>query len=162
MSAPLPVALRARSQKLVAVGSGGRAAALRLELSPATGARRGLSIRRTGHARAAPRGRPRGKGRLDPHRALLIELIGQDGDITTPGPAAALADATGVQAHPDAIGRFLRTLGSRAKGTLVATGRRRATARRQRDHWFRHRLPAVSARPERAVLVDETSLSEPA
>ena len=38
-------------------------------------------------------------------------LIDQDGDLTMPELAGALADATGVQAHPDAIGRFLRKLG---------------------------------------------------
>jgi transposase len=61
MSAPLPDALRARFQKLIEEGLSGRAAALRLKLSPATGARWGLAIRRTGQARAAPQGRPRGK-----------------------------------------------------------------------------------------------------
>ena len=111
MSAPLPDALRARFQRLIEEGLSGRAAALRLKLSPATGARWGLSIRRTGQARAAPQGRPRGKGKLDPHRAFLIELIDQDGDLTMPELAGALADATGVQAYPDAIGRFLRKLG---------------------------------------------------
>ena len=111
MSAPLPDALRARFQKLIEEGLSGRAAALRLKLSPATGARWRLAIRRTGHAKAAPQGRPRGQGKLDPHRPFLVELIEQDGDMTMPELAAALSDATGVQAHPDAIGRFLRKLG---------------------------------------------------
>ena len=31
--------------------------------------------------------------------------------MTMPELAGALTDATGVQAHPDAIGRFLRKLG---------------------------------------------------
>jgi transposase len=48
MSAPLPNALRARFQRLIEEGLSGRAAALRLKLSPATGARWGLVIRRTG------------------------------------------------------------------------------------------------------------------
>ena len=39
MSAPLPDALRARFQQLIEEGLSGRAAALRLKLSPATGAR---------------------------------------------------------------------------------------------------------------------------
>jgi transposase len=111
MSAPLPNALRARFQKLVGEGLSGRAAALRLKLSPATGARWSLAMRRTGQAKAAPQGHPRGKGKLDPYRCFLIELIDQDGDMTMPELAGALADATGVQAHPDAISRFLRKLG---------------------------------------------------
>ena len=65
MSAPLPEAVRARFQTLIEEGLSGRAAALHLKLSPATGARWGLSIRRTGRARAARQGRPRGKGKLD-------------------------------------------------------------------------------------------------
>jgi len=39
MSAPLPDALRARFQRYIEEGLSGRAAALRLKLSPATGAR---------------------------------------------------------------------------------------------------------------------------
>ena len=111
MSAPLPSALRAQFQKYIEEGLNGRAAALRLKLSPATGARWGLAIRRTGQAKAAPQGRPRGKGKLDPHRSFLVEFIDQDGDMTIPELAGALADATGVQAHPDAICRSLRKLG---------------------------------------------------
>lgn len=86
------------------------AAALRLKLSPSSGARWGLAIRRTEQARSAPQGRPRGLGNLDPHRACLIEPIDKDGDMTMPELADALADATDVQAYSDAIGRFLRKL----------------------------------------------------
>ncbi|MET4103543.1 transposase, partial [Roseovarius sp. MBR-78] len=95
MSAPLPDALRARFQKLIEEGFSGRAAALRLKVSPATGARWGLAVRRTGQARAAPQGRPRGKGKLDPHRDFFAEGIAQDGDITMPELASASHDATG-------------------------------------------------------------------
>ena len=115
MSAPLPNALRMRFQRLIEEGLSGRAAALRLKLrlklSPATGARWAFSIRRTGQAHAAPQGRPKGKGKLDPHRAFFAEIIAQDGDITMPELAAALHNATGVRAHPNAIGKFLRKLG---------------------------------------------------
>ncbi|MFV0335805.1 MAG: hypothetical protein ACK5JR_17240 [Tropicimonas sp.] len=54
MSAPLPDALRARFQRLIEEGVSGRAAALRLQLSPATGSRWALAIRQTGCARAGP------------------------------------------------------------------------------------------------------------
>ena len=111
MSAPLPIALRVRFQRLIEEGLSGRAAALRLQLSPATGARWALSVRRTGQARAAPQGRPKGKGKLDPHRVLFAEIIQQDGDITMPELSAALFEATGVRAHHNAIGKFLRKLG---------------------------------------------------
>ena len=111
MPAPLPEALRARFQRLIEEGLSGRAAALRLKVSPATGARWRLAIQQTGTAKPATQGRPKGKGKLDPHREFFVEVIAQDGDITMPELAGALYDATRVQAHPDAIGRFLRKLG---------------------------------------------------
>jgi transposase len=55
-----------------------------LKVSPATGARWALAIRRTGRAEAAPQSRPKGKGKLDPHLGLFAEIIEQDGDITMP------------------------------------------------------------------------------
>ena len=111
MSGPLPSALRARFQRYIEEGLSGRAAALRLKLSPATGARWALAIRRTGRAAVAPQGRPKGKGKLDPHRSFFAEVIEHDGDMTMPELSAALYEATGVSAHPNAIGKFLRKLG---------------------------------------------------
>jgi transposase len=129
MSAPLPDALRVRFQKLIEEGLSGRAAALRLKLSPATGAHWSLAIRQTGAARAAPQGRPKGKGKLADQQPFLLEVVEHDGDITMPELAAALLDATGVQTHPGSIGRFLRKLVfTYKKKTLVATERRRARA----------------------------------
>lgn len=86
----MPNALRARFQSLIEDGLSGRAATLHLKVSPATGARRELATRRTGQARAALRGRPKGKGKLDPDRVLFSETIQQDGDITMPELGAAL------------------------------------------------------------------------
>lgn len=111
MSAPLPDALRSRFRSLIEEGFSGRAAALRLKVSPATGVRWAEAIRRIGEARAAPQGRPKGNGKLDPHRAFFAEILEQDGDITMSELSAALHDATGVRAHPNAIGKFLRKLG---------------------------------------------------
>ena len=41
---------------------------------------------------------------------------------------------------------------------MVATERRRARVKRRRDDWFKHRIPAISLRPERVVFIDETSV----
>lgn len=111
MSAPLPAALRARFQRLIEEGLSGRAAALRLQLSAATGVRWARQVRQKGHVEIAPQGRPKGQGKLAPHRALLEELVHQDADITLPELAAALEDATEVRAHPASIGKFLGKLG---------------------------------------------------
>jgi transposase len=111
MSAPLPDALRARFQGYIEEGLSGRAAALRLKLSPATGARWALAIRFTGQIQAAVQCRPRDSGKLDPHRAFFGEIIEKDADITMPELSAALLDATGARAHPNSIGKFLCKLG---------------------------------------------------
>jgi len=40
----------------------------------------------------------------------------------------------------------------------VAIERRRAKVRCQRADWFKHRLPAIAALPERVVFIDETAV----
>ena len=107
MPAPLPSALRTRFEKYIAEGLSGRAAAARLKLSAATGVRWKRKLRETGSIAPAPRGRPKGHGKLVPHQVFLEDLVAQDGDITLPELAAALEAATGVVAHAASIGRFL-------------------------------------------------------
>lgn len=111
MSAPLPLALRARFQRYIEEGLSGRAAALRLKLSPATGARWARQLRTTGQASPAPQGRPPGRGKLAPHRAFFEELVTQDPDITLFELRDALADAEGVQVHHSSIADLLSRLG---------------------------------------------------
>ena len=111
MSAALPSALRARFQEYIVEGLSGRAAAARLKLSAATGVRWQHKLRTTGSITPVPQDRPPGHGKLSAHRALLEELVAQDGDITLPELAGALEAATGVTAHSASIGRFLRKLG---------------------------------------------------
>ena len=111
MSAPLPSALRARFQKLIEEGLSGRAAAVRLKLSPATGTRWARQVRTTGHAAPAPQGRPRDTGKLAPYRAFFEELVVQDPDITLFELRDALADAEGVQVHHSSIADLLSRLG---------------------------------------------------
>jgi len=43
----------------------------------------------------------------------------------------------------------------RTKKLLVAAERRRTKIKRQREVWFKHRIPAVSTKPERVVFIDE-------
>ena len=115
MSAPLPSALRVRFQRYIEEGLSGRAAAARLKLSPASVARCARLVRTIGDARAAPQGRPRGHGKLAPHRGFFEELLKQDADMTLIELGRALEDATGIRAHSASIGRFLRKLGYRYK-----------------------------------------------
>ena len=107
MSAPLPSALRARFQRYIEEGLSGRAAALRLKLSPATGALWSRQIRTTGQASPALQGRPPGHGKLAPHRAFFEELVTQDPDITL----FELRDAEAVQVHHSSDADLLARLG---------------------------------------------------
>jgi len=111
MPAALPMALRARFEDYIAEGLSGRAAAARLKVSAATGVRWLRRIREQGNVAPDVQGRPKGHGKLAPHRVFLEELVAQDGDITLPELAGALDAATGVVAHSASIGRFLNRLG---------------------------------------------------
>jgi transposase len=122
MSAPLPKALRVRFQRYVEEGLSGRAAALRLKLSPATGARRARAIRTRGHWAPAPQGRPKGRGKLAPYQVFFEELVAQDPDITLFELRDALAAAEGVAVHHSTLSGLLSRLGFTYK--KVAGGHR--------------------------------------
>lgn len=111
MSAPLPSALRIRFQNYIEEGLSGRAAARRLKVSPATGARWVRQIRTRGHAEPAVQGRPPGSGKLAPHRGFIEELVAQDPDITLYELRDALAEAEGVAVHHSSIAKLLTRLG---------------------------------------------------
>ena len=111
MSAPLPSALRTRFRKYIEEGLSGRAAAARLRVPPASGARWARQIRTRGHADPAVQGRPPGSGKLSPHRAFVEELVAQDPDITLFELRDALAEAEGVEVHHSSIAKLLTRLG---------------------------------------------------
>ncbi len=85
-----------------------------------------------GRAEIASQGRPKGQGKLAPHRAFLEELIRQHADITLPKLAAALADAT--------------------------EERRSSHVRKQGQNWEQRRMPTMRSHPERLAFIDETSV----
>jgi len=111
MSAPLPLALRTRFKRYIEEGLSGRAAAARLKLSAATGARWGRLVRTLGSVEPAPQGRPKGRGKLAPHMGFFEALIAQDPDITLFELRDALADAEGVSVHHSSIAALLTRLG---------------------------------------------------
>jgi transposase len=111
MSAPLPNALRARFQQYIEEGLSGRAAALRLKVSPATGSRWARAIRVRGRAEPASQGRPPGTGKLAPYWAFFVELVAQDPDITLFELRDALMTAEDVQVHHSSIAALLSRLG---------------------------------------------------
>ena len=111
MSAPLPNALQTRFQRYIEEGLSGRAAAMRLKLSAATGARWAQLIRTRGHGHPAPQGRPLGRGKLAPYQAFFEELVTQDPAITLFALRDALAMAEGIEVHHSSIAAPLSRLG---------------------------------------------------
>ena len=75
MSSALSSELRTRFCEYIEEGLSGRAAAARLKLSAATGARWQRKWRETGAIAPEVQGRPRGHGKLSAHRELLEELV---------------------------------------------------------------------------------------
>ena len=111
MSSARSSELRTRFCEYIEEGLSGRAAAARLKLSAATGARWQRKWRETGAIAPEVQGRPRGQGKLSAHREPPEELAAPAGAGPLPGLPGALASATGVVAHAASIGRFLRKLG---------------------------------------------------
>ena len=93
----------------------GRAAAARLLISSATGARLARRVRSGEDIVPAKCGRRAGGGKLGPARATLLAMVTADRDITMVELSRALEDATGVRADEASIGRALRRWGWRFK-----------------------------------------------
>lgn len=125
MPAPSSMDVRRRFARLVEAGLSGRAAATRLLISPATGTRLARKVR-TGEPLEPGRcGRRREGGKLGPHRAVVLEMVEADPDITMPELAGALEHATGVRADEASPGRALRRWGWRVNRS---PSRRRSNA----------------------------------
>ncbi|WP_244395889.1 IS630 family transposase [Beijerinckia indica] len=156
MPAPLSLDLRRRFQRLIEEGLSAREAAQRLMISAATGARLALKVRRGESLAAVKCGCPTGRGKLEPYKSFLIELVTQDPDITLFELRDALAHAEGVQVHYSAISRALKRLGFTYKKALVADEQRRTDIVEARADWTERRQPFMQQRPERLVFIDET------
>ena len=103
--------LRERISAHVLAGYSRREAARRFGVSPSCAIKLVQRVSKTGSAAPAPQGRPPGGGKLAAYLTTLIRWVDEQPDITMPELASALHDATGVRAHPNAIGKFLRKLG---------------------------------------------------
>ena len=95
--------IRSRVTQAVLDGMSRSAAAVRFAVSASSAvhwaAREGTATRRRP-------GRPRGKGRLSDHRAVLIAAVEAAPDITMPELAARLAAERSVTAHPFSLSRL--------------------------------------------------------
>lgn len=99
--------LRRRVVTRVAGGQSRRGAADALSVSPSFSVKLVARHESTGSLEPAPQGRPPGTGKLDPHRAFLIDRVKEKPDITMPELAAELAAHHGVEVDPASLSRFL-------------------------------------------------------
>ena len=126
MSSALSSELRTRFREYIEEGLSGRAAAARLKLSAATGARWQRKWRETGAIAPEVQGRPPGQGKLSAHRELLEELVAQDGDITLPELQEPWRPPPVLSLMPHRSDAFCVSLGI---STKKVTGCDRAAAR---------------------------------
>lgn len=145
-------------QRHIEDGLNGRAAARRLKISPATGARLVGIVRRDEPLTPIKCGRPGGSGKLGPHRAFLRELVEQDPDITMPELRDALAETGGLLVHETSLSRACAALASSTKKSLVADERRRADVAHARRDWIGRRQMRMRREPHRLVFIDEKSV----
>ena len=107
--------LRERVYGDIAGGRSRRAAARRFGVSASTGVRLAQRMADTGSLAPAKQGRPRGGGKLAPHRDLLLGWVEAEPDITMPELGAKLAAERQVSVHPASLSRFLLAAGFSVK-----------------------------------------------
>jgi transposase len=123
--------LRERIVRGVEAGQSRRAMAARFEVAPSTAVRIEDRYRVTGSVAPAKQGRPRGSGKLGPHRSVIIDKVRAKPDITMPDLAEWLEAQLGVTIDPSNLSKFLCKEGFTYKKSVDGIGER--TLRRQGD-----------------------------
>ncbi|HWP25390.1 MAG TPA: IS630 family transposase [Xanthobacteraceae bacterium] len=151
MTRPLSNDLRERVVAAVRGGESCRAVAARFGVAVSSVVKWSQRYRATGSVAPGKMGGHR-KPILEPHRAFIMERIGQTPHLTLHGLKHELA-ARGVKVSHNTVWMFLRREGLRFKKTLLALERARADVARRRQRWrsFQKRLD-----PQRLVFIDET------
>lgn len=116
--------LRRRLVRGVESGKSRRAVAAQFEVAASTAVRVLARLRDTGSIDPVRQGRPRGSGKLGPHREFLIERVRAKPDATLPELAAALKEERGVEAHSSCIGKLLSAAGFTYKKNAAGVGTR--------------------------------------
>ena len=120
--------LRERVARFVEGGRSCHAAAAHFRVSVSFVVKLMKTFRTIGRLAAKPSGGRR-HAKLDPHRAFLIARIAEKADMTMPELAAELAAASGTQADPASLSRWLIRNGYRFKKN--AAGERARSSRHQ-------------------------------
>jgi transposase len=120
--------LRERVARFVSAGHSRRAAAAHFAVSVSFV----VNLMKAYHAGAGLEPKPSGGRRhakLDRHRTFLLERLAEKDDITMPELSAALFAATGTEANPASLSRWLIRNGYRFKKNTA--GQRTRSSRRQ-------------------------------
>jgi transposase len=103
--------LRERVVGFIEAGQSRRKAALHFDVSPSCAVKLMSRWRRTKSLEPAKQGRPRGGGKLEPHRRFLIGSVEARPDITMPELVKELEAQSGITVSPASLSRFLRKAG---------------------------------------------------
>lgn len=99
--------LRERVVRVVEAGKSRRVAAEHFDVSIASAVRFVQLYQATGSVEPRKQGRPRGSGKLAPHRDFLIAEVERTPDISMPKLAARLLAERGVTVDPSNLSKFL-------------------------------------------------------
>ena len=116
--------LRNRIVRGVQNGKSRRGAAIHFEVSPSTAVRLLNRFEETGCVEPAIQGRPKGSGKLGPHRDFIIARVEARPDITMPELAGILEDERGVCVHPTCLSKLLCAAGFTYKKNTFGIGTR--------------------------------------
>lgn len=121
--------LRIRMVRGISAGKSRRAVAAQFEVAPSTAVRVQARYAATGSVEPARLGRPKGSGKLGPCRAVIIDKVKAEPDITMPDLAAWLEVCHGVTVDASNLSKFLCREGFTYKKNAAGLGER--TLRRE-------------------------------
>jgi len=107
MTQALSLDLRRRVTAAISQGKSRRAAAAQFAISAATAVRLQKRLEKTGSLEPDKRGRPKGGGKLNPYRDVIIARVEDQPDITMPDLAAWLVETHSVQVDPSNLSKLL-------------------------------------------------------
>lgn len=116
--------LRWRMVRGVERGKSRRAVAAQFEVAPSTAVRLVERYEETGSVAPARQGRPKGSGKLGPHKDFIIERVKAQPDITMPELATVLEAERGVCVHPTCFSKLLCAAGFTYKKNPSGVGTR--------------------------------------
>lgn len=116
--------LRWRMVRGVERGKSRQAVAAQFEVAPSTAVRLLSRYEQTGSVEPARQGRPKGSGKLGPHRDFIIASVNGKPDITMPELAAVLEEQRGVRVHPTCLSKLLCAEGFTYKKNPSGVGTR--------------------------------------